>query len=136
MKKYLLIAALSVFLGSATLMAEGVPSNSKLDQLGLSGLNVAGDEAGEQVRGHGFGAGYYTYAVAVADPILLGNTSTAALTGAYTFGQDPRASVGAFVAGQGGVDPVAPGAPLTVNLATPNFVATASSFGIIFGQGN
>lgn len=141
-KSMIAVALVAMFAGSA--MAEGL-SSSKLDKLGLSSLAVASDQQGEEVRGAGFGASFFTFTVTVTEGIVTpagafvnnaANTSTASFAGAYTFGQDPRAAAGDLVTGQGGIDPVAPGSPFTVNLATPNGVWTASSFGISFGQGN
>jgi len=55
MKKGMIVAALAVVCGASSLLAgEGLPSQSKLNNLGLSSMQVASDQAGEQVRGQGF----------------------------------------------------------------------------------
>jgi hypothetical protein len=136
MSKCMIAAAVLVAMGAAVSFAEGLPSQSKLAKMGLSSMSVVDDHAGTQVRGKGFGAGYFAFAVAVVDPLNVGAAATSTFVGAYTFGQDPRAAAGDLVTGTGGIDPIAPGSPLTVNLATPNGVWTASTFGIAFGAGN
>ena len=55
MKCRLLVGAvLAALTASAALAEDGIPSQAKLNQLGLSSLQVAGDSHGEQVRGKAF----------------------------------------------------------------------------------
>jgi hypothetical protein len=144
--KRMLLAAVIAAVVAGTSFADGIPSSAKLAQMGLSSMKVVRDQQGEQGRGKGFGAGYFSFRVAVQEgvfPLPAGpfvnnpvNSATATFVGAYTWGQDPRAAVGDLATGTGGIDPVAPGSPLTVNLATPQGVWTATTFGISFGNGN
>lgn len=56
MKRAVLLAIVVVAISSAVSLAEGLPSKSKLAQLGLSSMTVASDEQGAQVRGSGYAA--------------------------------------------------------------------------------
>jgi hypothetical protein len=136
--KRMLMAAVIAAVVAGTSLADGLPSRTKLAQMGLSSMKVVQDQQGEQVRGKGFGAAYFSFrstlteGVLAAPLILLGppqfvnnnvNTVSSSFVGAHTWGQDPRAAAG-------------DGSPLSLNLATPNGVWTSSTFGISFGNGN
>jgi hypothetical protein len=55
MKKHLILSALVAALSAGAAMAEdGIPSQSKLNSLGLASLHVASDAQGEAVRGKAF----------------------------------------------------------------------------------
>jgi hypothetical protein len=146
MKMSAVIAGLAVALLASVVNAQGQPSSSKLAKMGLSSMRVVTDSQGEQVRGRGFGAGFFTIRMTLTEGVFntttnqfvnnTANTITATATNAFTWGQDPRATPGAVVAGTGGFNPVTPGSPVTINLATPQGIWTASGFGIGFGNGN
>jgi hypothetical protein len=145
MKMTTVIASLLLVMVAGVAFGDGRPSSAKLAKFGLSSMKVVADEQGEQVRGRGFGAGFFRITMTVTEGVFVNggfvnntpaNTITAAATNAFTWGQDPRASAGAVVAGSGGFNPVTPGSPVTINLATPNGIWTASGFGIGFGNGN
>jgi hypothetical protein len=57
MKKFLVVAALLSAMQVAVASAEGIPSKSKLSQLGLNSMNVVDDQVGHEVRGKFLGVG-------------------------------------------------------------------------------
>jgi hypothetical protein len=145
MKMIAVVASLVVVMAAGAANAQGRPSSAKLGRLGLSSMKVVSDQRGEEVRGRGFGAGFFRFTATVTEGVFVNgafvnNTPANSMTGSaaigFTWGQDPRANAGAVVAGSGGINPVTPGSPVTLNLATPNGVWTASGFGIGFGNGN
>ena len=52
--KYGIVLSLVAAFAASVAMAEGIPSQSKLNSLGLSSMNVVSDQAGEEVRGKAF----------------------------------------------------------------------------------
>jgi len=52
--KYGIVTGLVVLFVASAAMAQGVPSQSKLNKLGLGSMEVVSDEAGQQVRGKAF----------------------------------------------------------------------------------
>ena len=100
--KYGICVALFVAFSASALLAEGIPSQSKLNSLGLSSLEVASDEAGEEVRGKFFGTFGFNF-------LFNGTNVTPGAfnfgTDAYPVGADQTASFGTFD-GAGNVVPV------------------------------
>ena len=143
MKKIAMIAALVAVFAVSSVYAEGVPSQSKLNSLGLSSLNVASDAAGQEVRGEGFGAASFTFNLAVtADGGA--NTQTAVGTQSSVFGQDPQTldAVSFGGTGFGGfADNTAPdfstyvSTPITINAAFGGVTSVASIQGFSWGIG-
>ena len=52
--KYGIVMGLVAAFAASAVMAEGVPSQSKLNSLGLGSMKVVSDQQGEQVRGKAF----------------------------------------------------------------------------------
>ena len=52
--KYGIVMGLVAAFAASAVMAEGLPSQSKLNSLGLGSMNVVSDQQGEQVRGKAF----------------------------------------------------------------------------------
>lgn len=74
MKKGMIVAALAVVCGAGSLLAgEGLPSQSKLNKLGLSSMRVASDHAGQQVRGQGFVKIVFNWHTAAGEKAVLVN---------------------------------------------------------------
>ena len=145
MKKSMLIAALVAVLGVGSAYAEGVPSQSKLNSLGLSSLNVASDVAGEEIRGEGFGATTLTIALSVGVGIGTG-TGASAVGGTQSsvFGQDPQSlnavsfggsGFGGFTASTAPNFATFVSTPLTINAATGGQTSVASVQGFSWGLG-
>lgn len=61
MKKLMWMAAVAALLGAGAANAEGLPSQSKMANLGLSSMSVVSDQQGNEVRGQGFGASTLTF---------------------------------------------------------------------------
>lgn len=52
--KYGIVLSLVAAFAASAATAEGIPSKSKLNQLGLNSMTVVSDQAGEEVRGKAF----------------------------------------------------------------------------------
>jgi hypothetical protein len=57
MKKCLALVAVVAAMSAGVVRAEGIPSQSKLSQLGLASMDVVSDEQGDAVRGKFLGVG-------------------------------------------------------------------------------
>lgn len=123
MKKCLMVVAVFVALGAGAVRAEGLPSQSKLSQLGLSSMNVVSDQQGETVRGKFLGVGGI---------LTLGGTGTGTPGGgvvtfpviaaqSYISGNAPRA-LGNTVFGANGFATVNIATTATGNPTFTNFV--------------
>lgn len=128
MKTCSMLATLIVAFGAAVSSAEGLPSQSKLSQLGLSSMNVVSDQQGHTVRGKFLGSGGIL-GLGLTATGTPGN-GTLAFPGALVVfptiaaqtqiaGNAPR-SLGATAFGAGGFG--------TVNVATTNGNPTFSGY--------
>lgn len=131
MMKSLWIAAIVAVIGAEVASAEGLPSQSKLSQLGLSSMTVVGDEQGAEVRGKFLGVGGILSlgASTTGTPGIPGLLAPILAPGVVVFptiaaqtqiaGNSPRA-LGASAFGAGGF--------ATVDVTTTNGNPTFSNF--------
>jgi hypothetical protein len=132
MKKSLVVAALFAAMSAAVASAEGLPSQAKLSQLGLSSMDVVSDAEGTAVRGKFLGTGgvlnlgasivFTPLGGAPAIPPVAGNTFAVFPTIAaqsYIAGNAPRALGASAFGGQGFA---------TVNVTTTNGNPTFSGY--------
>ena len=71
MKKGFVAAMLVALVSSVALAEDGLPSQSKLNKLGLSSMQVASDAAGEQVRGKGFSKIIFSWQASAGEKAIL-----------------------------------------------------------------
>jgi hypothetical protein len=69
MKYGIALGLVATFVASAAI-AEGLPSQSKLNKMGLGSMQVASDQAGEQVRGKAFFKIIYTWQAAAGEKAI------------------------------------------------------------------
>ena len=116
MKNGMIAAALVVALGAGSLLAEGVPSQSKLNNLGLSSMQVATDHDGMQVRGKGFVKVLFNFKTEAGEKAIFNN------------GQFESADPANFVANasDSGAGIASDGQPLSYLLAFPQVASIQS----------
>ena len=127
MKSGVLVAALLMIAAASAQAADGIPSQSKLNKLGLSSLQVADDHAGTAVRGEGIG-------ILGARFFGLANTSLFDAPGGFIAGPASPA-FGTLGTINGGVN-----TPFTLNFTQAangsTFIINLSSWGTVNGFAN
>ena len=122
MKCHLIVGAMIAALSaSAALAGDGVPSQSKLNNLGLSSLEVASDAQGEQVRGKAFVKVVFSWHTAAGEKTTLDYSDAAGLSLSF----NPLAFIANDTNSGAGI--TADGVPLFGGAASPQAVNIAAN---------
>ena len=117
MKCHLIVGAMLAAMGaSAVMAADGVPSQSKLNNLGLSSLQVASDAQGEQVRGKAFVKMVFSWHTAAGEKTTVNYSDANGLTLSF----NPLAFIANDTNSGAGI--AADGIPLVGGAAAPQAV--------------
>lgn len=68
--RYGMVMGLVALLAASVSMAQGIPSQSKLNKLGLSSMELVSDHAGEQVRGKAFAKIIWSWQAAAGEKAI------------------------------------------------------------------
>ena len=127
MKSCVVVAALLMIAAASVQAGDGVPSQSKLNKLGLSSIQIADDAAGTAIRGEGMG-------ILGARFFGLANTSVFDAPGGFIAGPSTP-SFGTLGTINDGVN-----TPFTLNFTQSangsNFIINLSSWGTVNGFAN